>query len=129
MSHEEELSKAQSFDRYYFEKPIRFRYNGIEVYGLRFRNFSEFFSSIYDDVIRSTNDRHVFYNIHQIGFLNSVRNDPRLIGLQAWEATLRRLDNKRLSLQHIIDWLKDIELEKANVNVNVNVNALENLRF
>ena len=127
MSHEEELLKAKSFDRYYFDKPIRFRYNGKEVYGLRFRNFSEFFSSIYNDVIAATNDRYVFYNIHQIGFLNSVRNDPRLIGLQTWEATLRRLDNKRLSLQNIIEWLKDIELLKANVNVNVNVNAMENL--
>ena len=125
MSHEEELLKAESFDRYYFDKPIRFRYNGKEVYGLRFRNFSEFFSSIYNDVIAASSDVKVFYNIHQIGFLNSVRNDPRLIGLQAWEATLRRLDGKTLSLQDVIDWLKNIEIQKANFNVN----ARENLRF
>lgn len=127
MSHEEELLKAAAFDRYYFDKPIRFRYNGKEVYGLRFRRFSEFFSNIYADVIAASSDQKVFYNIHQIGFLNTVRNDPRLIGLEAWEQILRRLDNKTVTLQDIIEWLKDIELLKANVNVNVNVNAMENL--
>ena len=117
MSHEEELLKAESFDRYYFDKPIRFWYNGIEVYGLRFRTFSEFFSLIYNDVIAATTDRYVFNNIKQIGFHNSVRNDPRLIGLQAWEATLRRLNNRRLSLQDIIEWLEDIQLLKPRVQV------------
>ena len=127
MSHEEELLKAAAFDRYRFKKAIRFRYNGIEIYGMRFREFSEFFSDIYADVIAASSDRKVFNNIHQIGFLNTVRNDPRLIGLEAWEQILRRLDNKTVTLQDIIEWLKDIELVKANVNVNVNVNAMENL--
>ena len=129
MSHEEELLKAADFDQYYFKKAIRFRYNGKEIYGMRFREFSEFFSNIYEDVIAASTDRKVFYNIHQIGFLNTARNDPQLIGLEAWEQILRRLDNKTVTLQDIIEWLKNIELLKANVNVNVNVNAMENLRF
>jgi len=129
MSHEEELLKAADFDQYYFKKAIIFRYNGKEIYGMRFREFSEFFSNIYEDVIAASTDRKVFYNIHQIGFLNTVRNDPQLIGLEAWEQILRRLDNKTVTLQDIIEWLKNIELLKANVNVNVNVNAMENLRF
>ena len=127
MSHEEELLKAAAFDQYYFKKAIRFRYNGIEIYGMRFRKFSKFFSDIYAEVIAASSDQKVFDNIHQIGFLNTVRNDPRLIGLEAWEQILRRLDNKTVTLQDIIEWLKDIELLKANVNVNVNVNAMENL--
>lgn len=130
MSHEEELLKFESFDRYTFSL-IRFRYKGNEISGSRFRNFSEFFSSIYNDVIAASTDSKVIYNIHQIGFLNSVRTDTTLIGPEAWEEILRRLDNKNVSLQDIIDWLKNIELLKANFNFNVNATStgMKNLRF
>jgi len=125
MSREEQLLKAEAFDRYRFDKPIKFRYNGKEIYGSRFREFAEFFSSIYNDVTAVSFDRTVFFNIHQIGFLNTVRSDPHLIEAKEWEQILRRLDNRRLTLQDIIEWLKNIQLVKANVNVN----AMENLRF